>query len=205
MNGGSIMTTIQIKVPNWLDYIFTFPLLTYRLLRFGYSFRRIPLGESKYTIVDPQDFYRFNIFNWCLRETETNTYAIRQISCPKNKARIVSLHREIMNNPDGLLVDHANGDGLDNRRTNLRLATHSQNQFNKRKTKSKTSSRFIGVYFEKRKNRWMARIHYHGKRIWLGSFKSESDAALAYDKAALEYHKEFARLNFPERSAGPRI
>jgi hypothetical protein len=124
--------------------------------------------------------------------------AIRQISCPKNKARIVSLHREIMNNPDGLLVDHANGDGLDNRRTNLRLATHSQNQFNKRKTKSKTSSRFIGVYFEKRKNRWMARIHYHGKRIWLGSFKSEFDAAKAYDAAAKKYHGEFARLNFPE-------
>jgi hypothetical protein len=197
------MSTIQIKVPNWLDYIFTFPLLTYRLLRFGYSYRRIPLGESKYTIVDPQDFYRFNIFNWCPKEQGPNSYAVRLAANPNKKIKkimIISLHREIMNHPKGLLVDHKNGNGLDNRRANLRLATHSQNSCNRPKTKSKASSQFVGLSLDKHRGTWVVRIYVNGKKIFLGSFDNEITAAHAYDKAALEYHKEFARLNFPENS-----
>jgi len=187
---------LTIGIPSWLDRIFTWPVTLYRRCKYGYSFRRIYLGEGKFTIVDPPDFYRFNIFNWSPGENASNNYAVRLISGPKNKTGIVSLHREIMNHPKGFLIDHENGNGLDNRRENLRLATRSQNQFNKRKTRSKTSSRFVGVYFERRKNRWMATIHYQGKRIWLGSFKSEIDAGRAYDRAATKYHGEFARLNF---------
>ena len=103
-----------------------------------------------------------------------------------------------MNAPKGLLVDHENGDTLDNRRANLRLATHYQNTCNRRKIKSKTSSRFIGLYFEKRSSRWVTAIKNHGKKIYLGRFKSEIDAAHAYDEAAKKYHGEFAHLNFPD-------
>jgi hypothetical protein len=107
-----------------------------------------------------------------------------------------------MDAPADRLVDHRNNDGLDNRRDNLRLATRSQNMYNKLKTKSKTSSRFIGVSFDKSRRKWEARIYYQGRKIWLGRFDSEIDAALAYDEAARKYHGEFARLNFPQGIAG---
>jgi hypothetical protein len=101
-----------------------------------------------------------------------------------------------MNEPAGLLVDHRNGIGLDNRRANLRLATNSQNGCNKPKKKN-TSSQFIGVSFHKKAGKWACFIRNKGRRTWLGSFESEIDAARAYDEAAKKYHGEFARLNFP--------
>ncbi|MFH1370392.1 MAG: AP2/ERF family transcription factor [Planctomycetota bacterium] len=189
---------LTIGIPIRLDRIFTWPLLLYRKHKYGWPFRRIFLGQGKFTIVDPPDYYRFNNFQWCAKENGPRIYAVRLIADSHNRTKILSLHREIMGPPEGLLVDHKNRNTLDNRRENLRLATHSQNQFNKTKTAAITSSRFIGVYLEKRSGRWVAKIAVHGKRIWLGRFSSELDAARAYDKAALKYHKDFARLNFPE-------
>ncbi len=93
-------------------------------------------------------------------------------------------------------ADHINTDSLDNRRANLRLATHSQNSCNSRRDKSKTLSRFRGVSFSKRKGKWFAAIRINGKKTWLGYFNDEEDAARAYDHAARKYHGEFAMLNF---------
>jgi hypothetical protein len=104
-----------------------------------------------------------------------------------------------MNPPPGLLVDHRNCNSLDNRRANLRLATHQENMRNRRKRKN-TSSRFIGVTFDKQRGKWLARIIYQGKRIFLGRFDTEIEAARAYDAAVKKYHIEFARLNFPENT-----
>jgi hypothetical protein len=104
-----------------------------------------------------------------------------------------------MNAPRGLLVDHRNTNGLDNRRSNLRLATYSQNNCNKAKRKN-TSSRYVGVCFNKQLKRWGAYIKPQGKKIFLGYFDNEIDAAHAYDAAARKYHGEFARLNFPEEA-----
>jgi hypothetical protein len=188
------------RIINWLDFIFTFPLLAYRRLRYGYTFRRIYLGGGKFTIVDPPDYYRLNNFHWSARKNSNCTYAVRFLNDPGKKPKIISLHREIMNPAPRLLVDHKNRNTLDNRRANLRIATHSQNQFNKAKTSEKTSSRFIGVYLEKPSCLWATKISHHGKSIWLGRFNSELTAARAYDNAARKYHKEFARLNFPEET-----
>jgi hypothetical protein len=171
--------------------------MAYRRHKYGYSYRKIPLGEGKFTIVDPQDFYRFNIFNWCPKEDGPNIYAVRLAGDPIKRVKVISLHREIMNHPVRRLVDHKNCDGLDNRRANLRIATKSQNVCNRRK-RTNTSSRFIGVYFRKCRGLWAACIWYRKKRVWLGYFESEIEAAKAYDRSALKYRKEFARLNFPD-------
>ncbi len=111
---------------------------------------------------------------------------------------MVRMHREIMNFPKGLLVDHRNNNTLDNRRANLRPATSSQNMVNRRRDKSKNSSQFRGVRFRKERGRWSAQITINGKTFWLGSYDNEIDAARAYDRAAMKYHGEFAKLNFPE-------
>ncbi len=195
--GERKMTTIQIKVPNWLDYIFACPLILYRWLRYGYSFRKIDLGQGDYTILDAQDYYRFGNFKWCVIANRGKLYAACNIKTGPLTTKFVRLHRLILNTDPGLLVDHKNGDSLDNRRTNLRPATHSQNACNRPKTKSKTSSRFIGIYHDKRRGTWVARIYANGKKLFLGSFDNEIAAARAYDAAAKKYHGEFSRLNFP--------
>ena len=196
---------LTISIPNWVDRVFAWPVVWYRKRKFGYTFRKIRLTEGKCTIVDQKDFYRLNDFQWCVAGSKGKFYVFGGQRISPEEIKLVRLHRLIINAPDGLLVDHRNTDSLDNRRTNLRLATRSQNCCNRRKTKSKTSSRFIGVYFDKRKDLWSACINFHRKRIWLGYFKNEIDAAKAYDKAALEYHKEFARLNFPEENRNIEI
>jgi hypothetical protein len=191
------MTTVQIKVPNWLDLLFAWPAMLYRRMKYGYSYRRIYLGEGEWTILDAEDYYRLSDFKWGIYASKGKCYVVCNIKIGPMQTRTVRLHREIMNAPDGLLVDHRNGSTFDNRRENLRLATRTQNNCNRRKTKSKTSSRFIGVSFNKQRQRWNVYIRHNGKKLWLGRFNNEENAAKAYDNAAVKYHKEFARLNFP--------
>jgi len=96
------------------------------------------------------------------------------------------------------LVDHINGDPLDNRRQNLRPATPSQNQANRTKYQGRrgVTSRYKGVCWHRKDKKWMARIYRDGKQIYLGGFDCEIEAAKAYDSAALEIFGEFALPNF---------
>lgn len=188
---------VSFKIPIWLDKICTWPLMVYRKRKYGCPFRKIDLGEGKFTIVEPPDYYRLQHFKWWLHSNGTNLYAARTAITDDLQSKIIFLQRQIMQPPDDLVVDHKNCVSLDNRLANLRVVTQAENMRNRRKRKN-TSSRFIGVWFDKKRNKWTAQIRYQGKKLWLGRFTSEIDAAKAYDVTAKKYFKEFARLNFPE-------
>jgi hypothetical protein len=109
--------------------------------------------------------------------------------------RPLLMHRLIAAAPVGVLVDHEDRNGLNNCRRNLRLATVADNAHNQRARGG--SSRFKGVWWHKHHQRWRASITHHRKKITLGHFTDEEDAARCYDAAALRLFGEFARLNFP--------
>jgi hypothetical protein len=201
------MTTVRIKIPNLLDRVFTWPVTLYRRLKKGAAYRRIYLGENIWTLVSPSDYHKLSNYNWYIAGNGKNFYAFRNIKLAPGKSKMQGIHRMIMHDQlsiknskfkTKLVVDHINNDPLDNRRSNLRLATHAQNARNRKIDKSKTSSRYVGVYFEKATGRWTSKIRIKGKRLWLGRFDKEIDAAKAYDAAAKKYHGEFAKLNFPK-------
>lgn len=118
---------------------------------------------------------------------------MRFVTNRKTTSKAVLLHRDLLGNPKGI-VDHINGDGLDCRRSNLRLASASESAANV-KLRSDNSTGFKGVSPHRKK--WSARIQWRGKRYELGDFSSCEEAVRAYDKAARELHGEFAVLNFP--------
>jgi len=189
---------LTISIPNWLDRIFAWPVLFYRKRKFGQPYRKIRLTEGKFTLVDQNDFYWLNNFDWVTKRGNKSFYAVRFDNDCAKWPKMVSMHRQIMNSPAGLLVDHRNLDGLDNRRDNLRLATYCQNNCNIKISKAGCSSQYRGVHWDKQVKRWRAHLQSDGKHIGLGYFDSEIAAARAYDAAAKKYHGEFARLNFSE-------
>ncbi len=107
------------------------------------------------------------------------------------------MHRLIMNAPAGLVVDHIDGNSLNNRKTNLRICTQAQNIHNSRPRRNR-SSKYKGVFWNKVNKKWSVSIRKGDKRIYLGGFDDEIEAALAYDRKAEELFGEFAYLNMPK-------
>ena len=150
--------------------------------------RRIPLGDGHYALVDAADYEELSRYTWRFY----NGYAARQAG-----RKTIYMHRQIMQPPKGMMVDHINRHKLDNRRTNLRVCTRRENILNQA-SKRTSRSQFKGVEYRKGHDRCFARIRVGGKRLWLGTFDDEVEAAKAYDRAAVEHFGEFAHLNFPE-------
>jgi len=145
------------------------------------------------SIVDDEDFDLVRQFNWSIN---TNGYAHRTVGKKRKK---LYLHQLIMKIPRGKDVDHRNGNKLDNRRENLRVATRSQNIVNQFKQKMrngiKTTSIYKGVYWQKNRNKWLVRLG-RSKLGYVGYFTDEEKAGRAYDERAMLLFGEFAKLNF---------
>ena len=165
---------------------------------------KIPLAKGKFAIVDDCDFNWLNQWNWQLT-TGRCDYAYRYLQVDKERYTIL-MHRMIIGicGIEGVFVDHINRDSLDNRMGNLRLCSRSENTANSKKRKGCTS-KYKGVSKRKDCDRWVAGIKNGNKKVYLGLYYKEEDAAKVYDKAAKECFGEFALLNFPEKLISDEI
>lgn len=146
---------------------------------------------DKVAIVDDEDYDEVMKYKWFINNPrkKNNFYASRRI----NK-KYISMHRFIMGVSDkSVQVDHIDRNGLNNQKKNLRLCNNQENHCNI--ISRGGSSKYKGVSYDKNRNKWSAEITNNFKKFHLGRFDDEVSAAIAYNKAAIIYHKDFARLN----------
>ena len=163
--------------------------------------KSISLTQGKFALVDDEDFEWLNQWKWQAQKDDNTFYATRLTSSGGRKR--ILMHRAILGlaGANKMLCDHKDHDGLNNTRQNLRVCTPSQNQANRRTTNKNWTSIYIGVSRKITKvmkytyNYWYAQITKNGKKINIGIFKTEREAALAYNKKSLELNGEFATLN----------
>lgn len=159
----------------------------------------INLGNSHNAIVDMEDLPRLSRSRWSYNKNGGTYYVSCNIT-PDGVRKKAYMHCEVMGTPPaGKEIDHINGNGLDNRKENLRFCSHRENCQASRKRQQNASSMYKGVTWRKDRKKWRANICLmDGTKKHLGYFESELDAAKAYDEAALKLFGNFATLNFPK-------
>jgi hypothetical protein len=156
--------------------------------------KRIKLTQSKFALVDDEDYEYLNQWNWYAQKDDKTCYAKRSYSIGNGKQKTIYMHRVIAERMGIHNPDHIDIDGLNNQRNNLREATDNQNKANRTLFKNNTSG-YKGVSWNKYNKKWVAYIRVNKKRIHLGYFNDIKDAARAYNEAAIKYFGEFAVLN----------
>lgn len=161
--------------------------------------KEVPLTKGYTAIVDDEDYDRVVKIRWHVLTGRINSPTYASSSQKINgKWKNVSLHRYILNAPIGIQVDHRNGDGLDNRRANLRVASVAQNAYNRRPMKGSFSG-YKGVRHKMfTRDRWIASIGHERRLLHIGMYDTAEEAARAYDAKAKELFGEFAYVNFPD-------
>jgi hypothetical protein len=150
----------------------------------------IPLTQGLFTKVDDWNYDRLMEHKWYANRVASVFYAKRTEDI-NGKPVTIYMHREILGTPKGTGIDHKDHDGLNNLEENIRECNQSQNNMNKRPY---GKSKYLGVYFDRQYI--IAAIRLKGKKIHIGVFKTEEEAARAYDKKAKELFGEFANPNF---------
>lgn len=164
--------------------------------------KEILLTQNQIALVDDEDFDFLMQWKWyVVVERKKYLYVARKQKAEEYKLsgirKSIFMHRQIMTASSEELVDHRDGNGLNNQRSNLRVCNYKQNMYNSASWGE--YSKYKGVSWHKRKNKWISSITIEGKRFHLGYFDSEEDAARAYDEQAKKYHGDFARLNLGEK------
>lgn len=153
--------------------------------------KKIKLTQNKYALIDNSYFEYLNQWKWYVAHNKRNYYAVRM----DNDRKIIGMHRLILDTLNTKkLIDHINGNGLDNRRKNLRVCSNQENLRNGR-LRVNNKSGYKGVSWEKDRKSWMSYIYIDGKRKRLGRFKNKIMAAKVYDTNAIKYFGEFAQVN----------
>lgn len=155
--------------------------------------KTIPVGSVHYAIVDDDDYDELSKFKWTVVVRNRTVHARRETRWNGMDGEAQYMHQMVTGYDQ---TDHINGLGLDNRRENLRSATHSQNKMNEPKKRGQYTSKFKGVSWYNRLSCWRAQVMLDRKVVYSRCFKSEEQAASAYDAAAREYFGEFANVNF---------
>jgi len=156
--------------------------------------RHIKLTRGLFAMVDDEDYEMLSHYKWMACKKGSGFYAARNSEIG-GRHTTIRMHRQILLPDPDKEVDHINGDQLDNRRCNLRPCTRTQNRHNTRSAAGSTS-KFVGVYWDSQRKAWRARVTVDGKRVHVGLFQDETEAAKARDIAATEAYGEWAWLNF---------
>lgn len=158
--------------------------------------KKIELSKGFVALVDDEDFDKISQYKWHyhFKPNRNTNYARTYIGKIDDVYTKQYMHRMIMKPADGQAVDHIDGNGLNNQRSNLRLATTAANARNAKK-RSGSTSKYKGVSWYPNRNQWVGNITINYKRIHLGYFDTETDAAKAYNKKALEINPTFSRIN----------
>lgn len=166
---------------------------------------RIPLHSRKYpdlhAIVDEADAELVSGYRWNVQPGRNTFYAVAFVRLRGMKRPVtIKMHRVILDPSGDRVVDHIDGNGLNNTRANLRAGTHQQNMQNiqSRSSHRDGSSQYLGVSRQRSSKKWRAGIYVNGTQQHLGVFVTEIEAAHAYDRAAIEHLGELASLNFPD-------
>jgi len=155
----------------------------------------IPLTQGQVALIDDEDYELVSQYKWCARwnHNTKSYYAVTNIRKSDGTRTTLQMHRLIMDAKKGEEVDHINHDTLDNRKSELRLCTRSENGRNRGAQENNTSG-YKGVYWHKPMGKWCAAIKLKGKRIYLGYFQTPEEAHSAYCKAAQELHGDFLKI-----------
>jgi hypothetical protein len=154
----------------------------------------IPLTQGKFAIVDAEDYDWLVQYKWHCQRADNRFYAVRR---QHGKEARIPMHRQIMHASKGQLVDHIDGNGLNNRKSNLRFCSAAQNAWNRRPDRC-CYSRYKGITWSKNHKKWHAHITKSGRSMYLGHFDDQAEAAIAYDRKAEQLFGQFAYLNFPQ-------
>lgn len=157
--------------------------------------KEIQLTQGKVAIVDDEDYNYLNQWKWlAIKQKNDKFYVARNIPVSNKKQSKIWMHRFIMNPEKGMVIDHLDGNPLNNQKNNLRICTHAENMRNSNIPKNNTSG-FKGVSFVKKHNTYESSIRINNIKIYLGYYIDPIEAARAYNAAALKYHGEFAHIN----------
>jgi hypothetical protein len=168
----------------------------------------LEVNSPKYGVfiawIDSEDAERVSAHNWNVRISDSRVYFATNVQKPDGKQTTLLLHRFLKSCPSGLQVDHHRSEYLDLRKDELRCVNNQQNGYNRR-SNSNATSQYKGVYWFKQTSKWIASIRHNGKNIYLGLYpptpEGELEAALAYDRKAIELFGEFSKLNVIQEAA----